>query len=70
MATKEILLRGPDEQAAYARARDMARTRGVPIGTVLALSVEALEREELASKRRSALLQEQRDTLRSKRRGM
>lgn len=68
--TKEIRLRGPDEQAAYERARAMARWRNVPIGSVLAKAVEALEREELAQKRRSALLQMQRDDLRSKRRGM
>ena len=67
--TKEILLRGPDEQAAYESAREMARDAGVPIGTVLAQAVVALEREAAAHKRRAALLQQQRNDQRSRRRG-
>lgn len=68
--TKEILLRGPDEQAAYESAREMARDSGVPIGTVLAQAVVALEREATAHKRQAALLQQQRNDQRSRRRGM
>lgn len=68
--TKEILLRGPDEQAAYESAREMAMDAGVPIGTVLAQAMEAMEREVTANKRRAALLQRQRNDQRSKRKGM
>lgn len=68
--TKEILLRGPDERAAYERARELAEFRGVPIGTVLAQAVGVMERVELAQKRRADLLQQQRDDVRSRRRGM
>ena len=67
--TKEILLRGPGEQAAYESAREMARDSWVPIGTVLAQAVVALEREATAHKRRAALLQQQRNDQRSRRRG-
>lgn len=68
--TKEILLRGPDERAAYERARELAEYRGVPIGTVLTQAMGVMERVELAQKRRADLLQQQRDDLRSRRRGM
>lgn len=68
--TKEILLRGPDEQAAYESAREIARDSGVPIGSVLAQAMMALEREAAAQKRRASLLQQQRNDQRSKRKGM
>lgn len=68
--TKEILLRGPEEQAAYERARELAEYKGVPIGTVLAKAVGVMDRVELAQKRRADLLQQQRDDVRSRRRGM
>ena len=68
--TKEILLRGPGEQAAYESARELAKNTGVPIGSVLAQAMDAMEREVTANKRRAALLQRQRNDQRSKRKGM
>ena len=69
-ATKEILLKGPAEAEQYERAKQLAASAGVPIGSLLLGAVDEIVRRNKAEARRAALLQSQRDQVRAKRRGM
>lgn len=67
---KEILLKDASELEQYERAKGLAARDGVPVGALLMAALDGLERHKKADGRRVALMQQERNDLRAKRRGM